>query len=181
MRLKIVLILGAIAILAIVVAGCGGGGDSTSGSTTASKETTKSGETTPNKEDAKTTKSKAAANSKQLTSSEFTIRMNEACIQVPPSYKEKLKELEKGGKKPTKAEINLKAAVPPLYATISLMESLKPPADEEQKLEEVISALESAAKGLEAEPESELSGPKSPFAEFQKLTKEYGFETCSGL
>jgi len=42
-------------------------------------------------------------------------------------------------------------------------------------------ALEAAAKGLEAKPESALSGPKSPFAEFQKLTQEYGFKVCSQL
>lgn len=181
MRSKIVLILGAIALISFAVAGCGGGGDSTSGSTTVSKDATPSKETTASKKDRKTPKSETTGDSKRMTSSEFRIRMNEACIQVPPSYKEKLKELEKGGKKLTKAEITLKAAVPPLYDTIGLMESLKPPVNEEQKSEEVISALESAAKGLEAEPESELSGPKSPFAEFQKLTKEYGFETCAGL
>lgn len=180
MRFKFVLILGIFAALAIIAAGCGGGSDSSS-STTASKESTPSGEATPAKEDVTSTKGEGSGNGKRMTSSEFRIRMNEACIQVPPTYKEELKKLKEEVKAPTKAEINLKAAVPPLYSTISLMESLKPPANEEQKKEEVIDALESAAKGLEAEPESELSGPNSPFAEFQKLTKEYGFETCSGL
>jgi hypothetical protein len=61
------------------------------------------------------------------------------------------------------------------------METLNPPAGEERTLEKVVSALELAAKGMEEAPNSELSGPKSPFAEFQKLTKEFGFETCSGL
>jgi hypothetical protein len=174
MRLKIVLILGAIAILASVAAGCGGGSDSTSGST-ASNETTRS------EGDTKTTKSEGSPDSKRLTKSEFTTLVNETCIQVPPTYEEKRKKLEKGRKAPTKAEINRKAAVPPLYIALEELESLNPPASEEGTLEEVISAMEAAAKGLEAKPNSELSGPKSPFAEFQKVTKEKGFETCAGL
>jgi len=61
------------------------------------------------------------------------------------------------------------------------MEGVTPPPGEEQNLEELIASLESAAKGVEEKPTSELSGPKSPFAEFQKLSGEFGFETCEGL
>lgn len=175
MRFKIVLIIGSIALIALAVAACGGGSNSTSGGTTAAKETA------PSEGSAKTTKSEGSSNSKRLTKAEFTTLVNESCIQVPPTYEENRKKLEKGGKTPTKPEINLKAAVPPLYIALEEMKTLSPPAGEEGTLEEVISALEAAAKGLEAEPNSELSGPKSPFAEFQKVTKEKGFETCAGL
>lgn len=174
MRSKIVLILGAIALIAFVVAGCGGGSDSTS-SSTASKETT------PSEGKPKTTKSEAGADSKQLTKAEFKVRVNETCIQVPPTYEEKLKKLKKGGKTPSKQEITEEATIPPLHSAIEEFESLNPPAGEEQKLEEVIAAMETAVQGLEAEPSAELSGPKSPFAEFQKVTRGYGYETCSGL
>jgi hypothetical protein len=174
MRLKIVLILGAIALLALVAAGCGGGSDSTSGST-ASKETT------PSEGKSKTTKGEGAAGSKALTKTEFKTRINEICIQVPPNYEAELKELEKNGKKLSKSEKNLKAAVPPLRSAIEQMEGVNPPAGQEETLKTVIAALESAADGLEAKPTSELNGAKSPFAEFQKVTKELGFETCSGL
>jgi len=173
MRSKIVLILGVIAMLAIVVAGCGGGSDST-GSTAAK-------ETPPSDGNSKTTKGGAADGSKAMTKTEYKTRINEICIQVPPNYKAALKELEKNGKKLSKSEKNLKAAVPPLYSAIEQMEGVNPPAGQEENLKTVIAALESAADGLEAKPTSELSGAKSPFAEFQKVTKELGFETCSGL
>jgi FtsZ-interacting cell division protein ZipA len=174
MRSKIVLILGAIALIALVVAGCGGGSDSTSGSTAAK-------ETPPSEGSSKTTKSDASPAEKPLTKTQFNTRVNEICIQVPPGYEAKLKELEKGGKKLSKSESNLKAAVPPLRAAIEEMEAIKPPAGEEQTLQKVFTALRNAADGVEESPTSKLSGPSSPFAEFQKVTKELGFETCSGL
>jgi hypothetical protein len=168
MRLKLILIAGAIAA-AIFVAGCGGGGGSTSEDTTAGGGNA-------------TTAKSEAGESKPMTKTEFHTRVNEICIEVPRNYEEDLKKLEKGGKKPSKAESNLKAAVPPLEAAIGEMkETVTPPPAEEQVLEEVVAALESAAKGLEEKPTSELSGPQSPFAEFQEVTKKSGFETCSGL
>ena len=171
MRLKIILM----AVLATVfVAGCGSGGNSSSSETTATKEN--SNASTISKEP-----SSANAAQKPMTKTAFVTRINEICIQVPPGYKELLKELRAGGRKLSKAETNLKAAVPPLRSAIEEMDAVIPPPSEERHLKEVIAALESAADGLEADPTSELSGPKSPFAEFQALTKRYGFETCSGL
>lgn len=169
MRLNLFLIVGVIAT-AIFVAGCGGGSGSTSEDTT----TTGGGGAT-------TTTGETTGESKPLTKTEFHTRVNELCIQVPPSYEEELEKLKKGGKKPSKAEETLKAALPPLYSTVEGFEELEPPPVEKQALEEMISSLESAAKGLEEKPTSELSGPKSPFAEFQAVSKKLGFETCSGL
>lgn len=173
MRFKLIVLLGAIAAIVIVAAGCGGGSDSTSAT---SSETDGGKATTAKSENDETTKAE-----KPLTKTEFNTRVNEICIQVPPTYEEELKKLEKGGTKLSLTEKNLKAAVPPLYAAIEQMETVVPPAGEEEKLKKMISTLESAAKGLEAKPTSELSGPKSPFAEFQQASKELGFETCSGL
>ena len=101
----------------------------------------------------------------------------------PPATTKKLQALEKknGGKKPSTKETNLKAAVPPLYTAIEEFEALTAPSGEEAELEAVISSLEAAAKGLEEKPESELTGPKSPFAEFQKVTGEYGMQVCRQL
>ncbi len=161
MRLKMMLLI--VGVVAIVIGGCGGG-DSTSGGTTAAKDET-------------------GSESKPMTKAQFKSRISEICIQVPPTYEEELQKLEKElGKKPSKAETNLKAAIPPLESAIEQMEATTPPpGKEEQHLEEVITALEAAIKGLEAKPTSELSGGRSPFLEFQQLTTKYGFETCSGL
>jgi hypothetical protein len=105
------------------------------------------------------------------------------CEKVPLRFSQTLTTLEKEskGKKLSPAEANLKAAVPPLYTAAEELEGLTPPSGQEAKAEAIIDALEGAAKGLEAKPTSELSGPKSPFAEFQKLSKEFGFKACSEL
>jgi hypothetical protein len=171
MRLKIILMA---VVVMVFVAGCGSGGNSSSSKSTATKGD--SNASTGQKES-----SSANADSKPMTKTAFRTRINEICIQVPPGYKELLKKLRVGGKKPSKAESNLKAAVPPLRSAVEEMNAVVPPPSEEKNLEKVIAALESAANGLEAEPTSELSGPESPFAEFQAVTKRYGFETCSGL
>lgn len=195
MRLKVIFGLVMMVMVGVLLAGCGGSSDSSSSGTdaTGAESTAAEGDTTNansndgggeedggNEESGSTTE---AGESKPMTKTEFKTRVEEICIQVPPTYEEELKQLEKenGGKKPSKAETNLKAAIPPLESALGQMESLTPPAAEEQKLEETVTALQGAVKGLEEEPTAELSGPKSPFAEFQKVTKENGFETCSGL
>jgi hypothetical protein len=179
MRFKIIFIVAAIAL---VLAGCGGGGSSSSKRTSTSESTTAKSEG-GNGQQATATKTPATkeASDKPLNQSEFVIQMNEICIQVPPGYKEHLKEAEKGGKKLTKAEINLKAAVPPLYSAIEEMETVVPPKSEEGTLQKMIDSLEAAAKGLEAKPTSPLSGPKSPYAEFQAVSTKHGFASCTGL
>jgi hypothetical protein len=163
MRLKI--ILGSVLVAAVVLAGCGGGGSS-------------SGTTAGETGGAATT----GATSKPPSKAEFVTQTGEYCIQVPPTYQSKLKELEKkAGKKLSKAETNRKAALPPLKTTLSSIEELVPPTGDEETVEAIVDALKAGVQALEEEPLSKLSGSKSPFAEFQKLAKEYGLATCSGL
>lgn len=200
MRLKVSFVF--LAVLAVLVAGCGGGGDSTgggtadgSGATSAQEKSSTNGETsgedssgeedTSGGEDG-TSGEEASENpltSGPLTKAEFVKQGDEICKAIPAAYQEKLQALQKEskGKKLTKAEEAEKAAVPPLYTAAEELEALEPPSGEEQKVEAMIDALEAAAKGVEKEPTAELSGPKSPFAEFQKLTREYGFKFCSQL
>jgi hypothetical protein len=193
MRLKMVFLgLAAVAVFAV---GCGGGGgDSTtggtgSGSTTEGASTTVESGSTTGEESTSSEEGKSGEESKSsgpLTKAEFVKQGDAVCKKVPAGYQKSLQALEKEAKaagkpKPSKAEENLKAAVPPLYTAVEELEALEPPSGEEQQAEAIVAALESAAKGLEANPTSELSGPKSPFAEFQKLTGEYGFKLCSQL
>jgi hypothetical protein len=170
MRLKITFI--GIAAIAILAVGCGGGGgDTTGGGTGAS-----TGESTSASSD-------GGSSAKPLTKAVFIKKGDEICAKVPLTYEKLTKALEEEskGKKPSEAEVNLKAAVPPLFVAAEEMEELGPPKGEEAKIEAIVDALEAAAKGIEAKPTSELTGPKSPFAEFQKLTGEYGFKACNGL
>ncbi len=174
MRLGVILLGLLVAIF--LVAGCGGGGatnGASSGSTGSSTSEEAKGEEEGKEGEEKPSSEKAA----------LVKAGDEICSTVPQNYAAKLKALEKknGGKKPSTKETNLKAAVPPLYTAIEEFEELSAPSGEEAKLAAIVAALEAAAEGLEAKPTSELSGPKSPFAEFQKLTGEYGFKVCSQL
>ncbi|HET7444964.1 MAG TPA: hypothetical protein VFJ57_09935 [Solirubrobacterales bacterium] len=199
MRVKVIFSLALMVVVGVLLVGCGGSSDSSSsgGGNTGGAESTATDGTTP----AESTEASDGSGEqetdgetdgedgnepekeKPLSKTEFNTRVNEICIQVPPGYEEELKKLEKelGKKKPSKAETNLKAAIPPLESALESMEFLTPPAGEEQKIEETITALQNAISGLEEKPTSELSGPQSPFAEFQEVTKKNGFETCSGL
>jgi hypothetical protein len=196
MRLGIILLSALAAML--IVSGCGGGdstgstGSAGSGSTAASStEAGATGKEGPTKNEEAAKGKEAEGEEGEKSSSEKAspekaalIKEGEAiCGRIPQNYQTKLKALEKknGGKKPSPKEANLKAAVPPLHTAIEEFEELSAPSGEEAVLEEIVAGLETAAEGLEAEPESVLAGPKSPFAEFQKVTGEYGFKLCSQL
>lgn len=121
-----------------------------------------------------------------LTKAQFIKQADAICQKVPLKYEEARQKLESEAEsdkkpKPSTAEINLAAAVPPLPEAAKEIEDLTPPTGDEAEAEAIVGALEAAAKGLEEKPNSELTGPKSPFAEFQKLTKAYGLQLCSRL
>jgi hypothetical protein len=121
-----------------------------------------------------------------LTKAAFIKKGDATCEKIPTRYLARLNEVKKTQKKsmPPKAakeEWNLKAAVPPLRTASSEFEELSPPSGDEQKAEAIVAALEKGADGLEASPGSELTGPKSPLAEFATLSKEYGLKFCGGL
>lgn len=139
--------------LAVLAAGCGGGG------------TTTAEPTTPGR-------------------TEFAAAADAICKGIQTTYTERLSALEKElspGQKFSTAETNLKIAVPPLNAAVAELKELGAPIGVEQKVAAIVAALEDATKGLEAKPASELSGPKSPFAEFQQLTAAYGLQHCQQL
>jgi hypothetical protein len=122
-----------------------------------------------------------------LTKAAFVKQGDAICEKVPSRYQARLKPLTKEQKQkstPRKAaeeEANLKAAVPPLQTASAELGELSAPKGDDQQAEAIVAALEKGVDGLEESPGSELSGPKSPLAAFQKLTKEYGFKVCSRL
>jgi hypothetical protein len=167
MRLKI--ILGSIVALAILVAGCGSSGDGTSSESTSSAT--------------EASKTSVAGLSPKT---QFKYQVNEICLAIPVTFEKGKKALEKefkeeGKGSPSIAEINLKAAVPPLYTAIERFEELTPLEGDEEEMEAITDALRSAARGMEAKPTSSFGGPLSPFVEFAELTKEGGFESCARL
>jgi hypothetical protein len=185
MRLKLTFICLALFVAAFA-AGCGSSGSSGSSSGSGATGSSTSSSTGDTSSTGGSSSGGEAESGKPLTKAEFIAKGDAICAKVPQEYSAKVEELGEEAKKskkpkPSTAETNTKAAVPPLYVAVGSLEELTPPKGEEQQAEAIVAALESAAKGVEQKPESELSGPKSPFAEFQKLTKAYGFKGCSQL
>jgi hypothetical protein len=195
MRLRFTFIV--LALAAVLAVGCGSSGSSGSSSGADSGSSASESSTASTNGDSSTggdsstsgdssSGGEAADSGKPLTKAEFIKEGEGICAKVPQEYGVKVKALEEEAKKskkpkPTTAETNSKAAIPPLYVAIESFEELTPPKGEEKQVEAIVASLESAAKGVEQKPESELVGPKSPFAEFQKLTAAYGFKGCSQL
>jgi hypothetical protein len=124
--------------------------------------------------------------------SEFIKRGDLICEEVPQEYGKKVQALEKElqkkkGKKllqknkVPQEEATLKAGVPPLRTAAKKFEKLGPPEGEEEQALKIIEALEAAADALEQDPSLPLVGPKSPFKEFEQLTKKFGFKFCPQL
>lgn len=195
MRLKLTFIC--LALAAVIAVGCGSSGSSgsssgtgTEASATESSTGTTSGDSSSGGDSStggdSSSGGEADDGGKPLSKAEFIKKGDEICRVVPQEFSKRLSVLEEEANKsnkpkPSKSESNLEAAVPPLYVAVEALEELAPPQGDEQEAAAIVSALESAAKGLEEKPESELLGPQSPFAEFQKLTKAYGFQLCSQL
>lgn len=169
MRLKI--ILGSVLVVAVIVVGCGGGSDTSGGTSAGGTSSTTTAASTD-----------GGGGGKPLTKKEFIKKGDQICSEVPTEYQELKEKLEKeSSKKPTTAEVNLAAAVPPVEAAVGKMEKLTPPKGDEAEIEAIIDALEAAGKGVEKNPTAPLIGPKSAYYEFQQLTEKYGFALCTNL
>ncbi len=183
MRLSGVLVC--VFVSAVLAVGCGGGSSSGTGGASAgtSAETSTAGTETNGSGDGGGAGADGGSQSGPLTKKAFIKEAEAVCRKIPTTFEEKSAALAKSmkGQKPTSAETKLKAGVPTDRLAIEELEALSPPTGDEQKVEAIIQSLKSAAKGLEENPESEFSGPLSPFAEWQKLTKAYGLSFCSQL
>jgi hypothetical protein len=179
MRFSVLLVC--VFVAAVLQVGCGSSGSTGGSSGGTSAETTTAGtETTASGGEGGDAKSQSGP----LTKKAFIKEAEAVCQKIPTTFEEKSEALAKSmqnGQKPTPAETKLKAGVPTDHLAIEELEAISPPTGDEQKVEAIIQSLENAVKGLEKNPESEFTGPLSPFAEWQKLTKAYGLSYCSQL
>ena len=186
MRLSALLIC---VFLAVVVGvGCGSsgssGGTGGSGGETSSEATTAGAETDSSEGGDTSAGAEGESNAPPPSKKVFSKEAEAVCLKIPTGFEQRSKAVTKSmkkGQEPTPAELKLKAAVPTDKLAIEELEALSPPAGDEQQVEAIIQSLENAVKGLEEDPEAEFTGPKSPFAEWQKLTKAYGLSYCSQL
>ncbi|HEU5105817.1 MAG TPA: hypothetical protein VFU11_08230 [Solirubrobacterales bacterium] len=134
-----------------------------------------------------------AVSGPEVKKAEYVKKGDEVCAKVPQTFqtlfqkvnaeleKEEKKQKKKFSKKEKEEEVNLKAAVPPLRTAIEEFAALGAPEGDEELAQEIVDALQKAADGLEADPSLPLTGKGSPFEEFVKLTKGYGFKSCPQL
>jgi len=180
-------VLAVLAIAAIGI-GCGSSSDDSSGGgtdgTAASSGETSGGETSGGETSGGGSSDGAAppvtVSSKSIPKNKYVKEGDSICVSVPTEYQGLLGELPK--KQQENKQISVpKAAIPPLERATKEIAELGAPNGDQAKAEEIVAALEAAIHGLEEEPKGELSGPKSDFAEFNKLTEAMGFKSCSTL
>jgi hypothetical protein len=121
-----------------------------------------------------------AVSSASIPKAQYVKKGEEICTKVPEEFQKVVGELPKKQQENPKVTTP-KAAIPPLRVASEEFAELGAPDGEKAKAEAIVAALEAAGDGLEKEPEGELAGPKSSFAEFNKLTKQMGFKTCAEL
>lgn len=196
---RIIGVLLSILAIAAIGIGCGSGSDDTTGGgdgTVAASGETSGGETT----DGETTdgdsgdgeatdgesgdgdgdREPVTISSKSIPKKKYIQEGDSICVGVPAEYQGLVGELPKKQQENDLVTVP-KAAIPPLEKAIEKFAELGAPDGDQAKAEEVIGGLETAIEGLEEEPEGELSGPKSSFVEFNKVTKAMGFKSCSTL
>lgn len=139
----------AMSVLALLFAGCGGGGDSETGATTKAgfvkeadavclKNTAKRGQM-------------ISELSQQFTGKKPTqAQREELVLKLLPTYED----------------------------TAAQLGELAPPAGDEEKIEAIVEAMEEAAERVKANPSAALVG-SIPFDKANKLVAAYGLEKCS--
>jgi hypothetical protein len=151
---RLVALLAALAALALIVAGCGSGGGSTS------------------------------SESSSLTKAELIKQGDAICKQGEEALEEEANEFAKENgidtNKPTKAqqeEVIAQVVAPSLHKQAEELRELGTPSGEESVVEEIFDSLEKGTEELEAEPGALLKGT-NPVEEASKLAREYGFKEC---
>lgn len=146
------LLVGLLALV-LLVAGCGGGGDSSSEALTKA-EFIKQGDEICKKAEAQL----------EDEAEEFA-EENEIDTENPSKVE--------------KEEVIETVVAPALHRQAEEIGELGAPSGEEEAVEEILEALETGADELEAEPQK-LFSSESPIEEAGTLAQEFGFKECGG-
>jgi hypothetical protein len=116
-----------------------------------------------------------------LSKEEFLKRGNQICTG---GEKHILAAEEKQlGENPSQAEVNkfaTKTAIPTLQFEIAGLQALPPPSGDEAQVQAIISAAQQGLDKLKADPSLIAAGGQdNPFAEANKLAKQYGLTACA--
>jgi predicted lipid-binding transport protein (Tim44 family) len=158
----------AVMALAVLVAGCGGGSDSTSsGSTEAeSTESESSGGAAP-------------------TKTAFIKEADEICATADASLNEEISEyaeenkinVEKEPTEEQQIEIYEAVVLPNVGQQSDDLAALTPPEGDEETIEEITDSLSAGVEQAEENPQELVEG-KNPLEDASKKAKAYGLKTC---
>lgn len=148
-------------VLAFWLAACGGSGGSTDTGATGSS-------------------SGNGGIHKVVSKAEYARKAEAICKKIPATFQQLVGQLSSTQQSEPR-EVVAKAVLPTLREAVTSLSQLGAPEGDPQKAAEIVEALETAVEKLEKNPDDGLSGPESPFAEFNRLTQAYGLKACSYL
>ena len=165
MRLRLAVPLAAMVAGLIVLAGCGGGDDTSSTSAGASGTSGEQGAS--------------------LTKSEFLAQGNAICENGNQEIQAAGKKLFTQSQPPSAAEQEKFATdtlIPSIQEQIDGIKALTPPAGDEDQVNAITDAAQSALDKAKADPAllTDQGGQSDPFAEANKLANAYGLDKCAG-
>lgn len=154
MSKRLISLLVALAAIALVVAGCGGGSDSTEGTSSLSK-------------------------AKFLKKGNAICVGHEKEIQAGFEKFAKEHNLSKK-KEPSEGELKELSEVllPIVQSQIDEIRALGSPSGDEKEVEAILSAAEKGVEEVEKKPSVIAEGGGGPFAKANKLSREYGLTKC---
>jgi hypothetical protein len=157
------LVIGALAV-GLVVAGCG----SSSSSSTSTGASGASGAT--------------GASGTPLSKSEFVAKGNAICKQGNAALDKAGKSFFQSGQKPSQAEQDkfvTDTVIPNIQSQIDQIKALTPPSGDEDQVNAVTAAAQSALDKAKADPSLLIQqGGSDPFAHANDLANSYGLTEC---
>jgi hypothetical protein len=158
---RLIAVLVGVFAIGALVAGCGGGSDSTGSESTGSESGT------------------------ALTKAEFISQGDAICEQgneeIEAGAEEFAEENEIDTQNPKTAqqeELVSEVIVPNLKKQAEEIDALGAPSGEEAEVEAIVEALETGTGDIEDEPGTLVEGNAASFDKANKLAKEFGFKVC---
>jgi hypothetical protein len=189
----------AVLALALVAAGCGGGGDSTGSSTadtsSSAESSTDSSESGDEAEDESESgdeaesesedESESSSSGSAPTKAAFIKEADKICStadvklseEVVNYAKEEGISIEEEPSKDDQTKIYENIVLPNVHKQAEDLEALTPPAGDEEEVEDITSTLTSEVEDAESDPGS-IS--EDTLEEASKKAKAYGLQTCGG-
>jgi hypothetical protein len=161
---KTLMVLGMIAVgIALVAAGCGGDDDDDTAATT-------------------TTGATGAAGGAPLSKEQFIAEANAICKQGTKELDQAAGEVFGKGQEPSQEEQErfiTETALPNTQAQIDAIRALTPPEGDEEQITAILDEAQQELDELEQDPGSLTEGGEDPFADVNRMLREYGITTCA--